>query len=195
MIDINLVPSALRKKSKGDLFGGIAINLPQDIVLGAGGGLVILLIVSHLLFGGVMVINFARLMIAKAQWQGLLPDKNNLDIIANEIKDLRKKMGTINDITAKRSIGWSRNLNVMSDHLSSGLWFKRIVLDGKTLLIEGGAVSKTKNEITLVGGFVANLKKDQQFMKAFSGVEVNTIQRVKRNTTEILEFTVMAKLQ
>ncbi len=195
MIDINLVPVALRKKAKGNLFGGIAINLPQDVVLGAGGGLVLLLIVIHLLLGGLMGINLIRVMAAKAQWQDVLPDKNNLDIIANEIKDLRKKMGTINDIVAKRSIGWSRNLNVISDYMPGGVWLKAVSLDSKALTIEGFAVSKSKNEVTLIGGFVASLKKDQLFVKSFTSVEVNAISRVKRSTTEIAEFNVTAKLQ
>lgn len=195
MIDINLVPSNLRKKSKGQLLGGIAINLPQEIILGISGGLVLLLITAHLLLGALMAINLVRVMAAKGQWQGLLPDKNALDVIANEIKDLRKKMNTINDIAAKRSIGWSRNLNVISDNMPGGVWLKAIALDSKALTIEGYAVSKAKNEITLIGGFVANLKKDQQFVKSFSSVEVNAISRVKRSTTEIAEFTVTAKLQ
>jgi hypothetical protein len=195
MIDINLVPLPLRKRSSHGFLKGLSLNLPQDFLLGVGGGFVLLLLATHLLLGAVMLVNVIRVASVKAQWQGLLPDKNNLDIIATEVKDLRKKMTTISDITAKRSIGWSRNLNVVSDHLSSGIWLKRIALDNKALVMEGFAVSKIKNEVNLVGGFVSNLKKDQQFMRAFTGVEVNAIQRVKRGTTEIAEFTVTAKLQ
>jgi hypothetical protein len=56
-------------------------------------------------------------------------------------------------------------------------------------------VSKNHDEITNVGNFVFALKKDEVFMKDFSSLEVNSIQRGKRNAIEVTDFTVMAKLK
>ena len=39
------------------------------------------------------------------------------------------------------------------------------------------------------------LKKNDDFMKDFSSLEVNSIQRGKRTAVEVTDFTVMAKLK
>ncbi len=195
MIDINLVPITLRKKSGQGILSGLTLNLPQEILLGVGGGFVLLLLAVHLLLGSMMVVNLIRVGVSKAQWQELLPDKNALDAIGNEVKDLKKKMNTINDITTKHSIGWSRNLNVISDNLTTGAWLKRITVDSKALVIEGCVFSKVQNEIVTVGSLVSSLKKDDGFMKAFQSVEVDSIQRNKLKVTEVADFNVSVKLK
>ena len=193
MININLIPIALRKKSGHKGIEAMGINLPHEIIIGVGAGFALLLILLHVALGIVMANQMARHTTAQWEWERLLPDKNNLDAIANEVKDLKKKMNTIRDITAKQSIGWSRNLNVISDSMPKGLWLRRIALDAHSFVIEGSAVSKMQNEISTVGDFVSNLKKDEVFMKAFVGLEVNSIQRTKKNTTDLAEFSITVK--
>jgi len=75
------------------------------------------------------------------------------------------------------------------------LWLRKMVLDKSSLTMEGSAVSKNHDEITNVGNFVSALKKNEAFMKDFSSLEVNSIQRGKRNSIEVADFTVMAKLK
>jgi hypothetical protein len=42
--------------------------------------------------------------------------------------------------------------------------------------------------------FLSALKQNNGFMKDFSSLEVNSIQRGKNNAVEVTDFTVMAKL-
>ena len=125
----------------------------------------------------------------------MLPDKKNIDAIGNEAKDLKNKMATITDMTVKRSLSWSMKLNAISDALPKGVWFKRITLQDTTLVLEGSAVSKQKNEIAVVGNFVNTLKKNESFMKDFASLEVNSIQRGKQHNVDIVDFTIAAKLK
>ena len=47
MLDINLIPPHLRKKDRGKLLG--KLDIPLEIVIGSGGGLLVLLGVVHVL--------------------------------------------------------------------------------------------------------------------------------------------------
>ncbi len=192
MIDINLIPAALRKDGKEN--SSLAINIPKDILLGVGAGLVFLLVMVHLILGGVWLLGFGRLSVCQVEWQKLSTDKKILDAINGESKDLKNKFTLISGMTIQKSVAWSPKFNAISDSLSRGLWLRRMVLDKDGLSMDGSVVSKTQNEITNVGLFVSALKQNDDFMKGFSSLEVNSIQRSKNNTVEVTDFTVMAKL-
>jgi hypothetical protein len=69
-----------------------------------------------------------------------------------------------------------------------------MTLDKFGLSIEGSVVSKTRNEINNVGLFISSLKQDNDFIKDFSSLEVNSIQRSKASSVEVADFTILAKL-
>ena len=194
MIDINLIPAALRKDGKGNA-NALTINIPQEIVIGVGSGLVLLLVTIHLILGAVWLGGMGRLEIYKANWQRLLPDKNELDSINKESGDLKMKTSTISDMTIKKSVLWAPKFNTISDNLPKGLWLRRMTLDKNGLTMEGSVVSKSQNEINNVGMFLSTLKQNNVFMKDFSTLEVNSIQRDKNHAVEVTDFTVMAKMK
>lgn len=194
MIDINLIPAALRKNSKGNA-NALEINIPKEILAGIGVGLILLLVTVHLILGAVWLVGVWRLSGYEAKWQKVLPDKEILDSIHKETGDLRKKFKTISDMTTKKSIAWAPKFNAISDGLSRGLWIRKMTLDKVSLTMEGSVVSKSQNEINNVGMFLAALKQDDVFMKDFSSLEVNSIQRGRNNAVEVTDFTVTAKLK
>jgi len=193
MIDINLIPPALRKDGQGQA-NSLTINIPREVLLAVGSGVILLLLTVHFVLGLVWLISMGQLSVHNAQWQKLLPDKTILDGMNNESQDLRKKIGMISDITVKKSVLWAPKLNIISDTLPRGLWIRRMTLDKSGLSMEGSVVSKTQNEINNVGLFLSSLKQNDDFMKGFSSLEVNSIQKDKNNAVEVTEFTVMAKL-
>ena len=194
MIDINLIPAALRKNGKGNA-DSLAINIPQEILSGVGAGLILLMVTVHLLLGVLWLAGMGRLFSDRANWQKLLLDKTILEAINNESKGLKKKINMIAGMTTKKSVLWSPKFNAISDALPRGLWLRRMTLDKTGLSMEGSVVSKTRNEINDVGLFVSALKQNNGFMKGFSSLEVNSIQRGKINAIEVTDFTVMAKLK
>jgi len=194
MININLIPPALRKKSGAGL-SILSINIPQEILFGVGGGVVFLILTVHLVLGAAWLMAAGHLSLDKLQWQKVASDKNELDDISSKSRELRKKINAIADMAVKKTLVWSPKLNAISEALPRGLWLRKMVLDKSSLTMEGSAVSKNHDEITNVGNFVSVLKKDEAFMKDFSSLEVNSIQRGKRNSMEVADFTVMAKLK
>lgn len=193
MVEINLIPVALRKKGKGS-GSSLSLNIPYEILLGVGSGVVLLLVTIHLILGVWWMMGNGHLSLSKEQWQKVLPDKTQMDSMNQESGDLNGKIKTLAEMTTKKFLQWSFKFNVISDDLPKGLWIRRMTLDKAALTIEGSVVSKTQNEINNVGLFVSVLKKKSDFMKDFSSVEVNSIQRGRNNAVDVTDFTVMAKL-
>lgn len=191
MIVINLVPENLRKRSAR----GMGLDIPREVLLGVGVAFIALLAAAHVLLLTAQSAQGVRLGLVKAQWERLLPDRNRIDAIGTELRDLRKKVTTITGITSAATSPWSRKMNVLSDALPKGVWLKKINLDGGTLTLEGSAFSKTQSEIVTVGNFVDNLKKEGAFADDFSSIEVRSIQRGKRGPTEVADFVIAAKLK
>jgi len=184
----------LRKSGDGNADSWM-INFPKEILLGVASGLVLLIVMVHLLLGAVWLFAFGQLSFHNVQWQKVLPDKVVLDSINKEFGDVKKKINTIADITVKKSVRWAPKFNAISDALPKGLWIRKMTLDKTGLSMEGSVVSKTQNEIYDVGLFLSALKQNSDFMKDFSSLEVNSIQRGKSNAVEVTDFTVMAKLK
>jgi len=194
MIDINLIPAALRKDGKGDA-NALKINIPQEVLIGVGAGVVFLILMVHLILGAWWLMGSVRMSQCNTQWQKVLPDKTALDSINRESGDLQKKINAIADLTTKKSILWAPKFNAISDSLPRGVWIRRMTLNKEGLTIEGSVVSKTQNEINSVGMFLSALKQSDLFMKDFSSLEENSIQGGQKNSIEVTDFSVMAKLK
>ncbi len=195
MIEINLVPVNLRQKERSGAGIWTSIDLPKEILLGVGSMVIILLVLIHLSLIGMYVAKLTQQLMYKGTWQKMLPDKNNVDSISQELRDLRTKTATINDITSKKAIVWSQKLNILSDIAPKGVWFKKILWDNSLLVLEGSAFSKLHDEITIVGNFVSTLKKDEGFAKDFSSIELNSIGRSKKGMMEVADFKITAKVK
>jgi len=192
MIDINLIPAALRKDGQGKE-NSLTINIPKEILVGSAVGVVLLLVVVHLLIGAVWLMGMGRLAHYNAEWQKVAADKAALDAISSEAAGLKKKIKMLSDMTTAKVVLWAPKFNAISDDISRGLWIKKMTLDKTGLTIEGSVVSKTRNEINNVGKFIAALKLNDDFMKDFSSLEVNSIQRGDNDSVEVTDFTVVAK--
>lgn len=191
MIKINLAPSNIKNNDQQGLLK--SLDLPREILIGLGGLVLTVLIAFHLLFLAGYVIELAKQIVYRVTWQGMLPDKKNIDSISQEMRELRSKIATINEVTAKKSMTWSQKFNLLSDQIPKGVWLTRILWDGKTLVLEGSAYSRFRDEINLVGNFVAALKKEESFMKDFVSVELSSVIRAKRASVEIVDYKVTAK--
>jgi len=194
MIEINLIPPVFRKNGQGHA-NALTINIPQEVLVGLSSGLVFILLTIHLLLGAIWFVGFGHLSLCNGAWQKLADDKTRLDAINNEAKDIKGKITMISGMTTQEAIRWSPKFNAISDAVSRGLWLRRMVLDKTDLSMEGSVVSKSQNEIANVGLFIATLKSNDVFMKDFSSLEVNSIQRGRNNAVEVTDFTVTAKLK
>lgn len=194
MIDINLVPSSLRKKSSVGVFVFFPLDLPANALLGAAAGLS-LLILTHVLLLLVLVFNAATLAVYKSAWHKVLPDKTAIDSLGTQVRDLKKKEKEITDITSGKAGGWSHKLNVVSDSLPQAMWLRKIVIDAAGMSIEGSVISQKQNEVNTVSTFVNNLKADALFVQDFGSVELDSIQKLRRGPTDTADFKLTAKFK
>lgn len=194
MIDINLVPSHLRKKRKGKLFAG-RVSIPLEIIIGCGGGLLLLLGMIHVLLLFVNVRKLAQHNGLQKQWEALRPDKENVDFVVSEIRAVQSRYKAIENIVGKGELNWAQKLNLLSDNLPRGMWFERIALSENVFFLEGSAISRETNEIINVHRLTSDLKKNDEFMRHFVGLEIGSIQRRKIRNIEVADFVITTKLK
>lgn len=195
MIDINLVPDQLRKRRRSDFFSGGVFNIPREVLVGIGGGIIaLLLLIDGLVFVG-KIIKFLEYQHVKSKWQTMLPEKTMMDSVKQNLQEVQKEVKAIKDIMEGQSSSWSQKLNALSDGLPKGVWLRKITLNDKQLFIEGSTVSQGQSEIINVGNFVSNMKKDAQFINDFESIEVDYVQSRKTEGLQISDFTILAKLK
>ena len=193
MININLIPPHLKKKAKSKLLG--KVNIPLEVIIGCGGGLLVLLGVVHVLLLFVNIGKLAQHKTLQKQWETMRPGKENVDSVVNEMRVFQGKYKAIEDITGKSDLLWARKLNTLSDSLPRGVWLKKIVLDEKMLFIEGSAISKETTEIMSIHRLTSNLKEDDDFLEHFVDLEMGSMQRRKIKNVEIADFVITMKVK
>ncbi|MCD4781482.1 MAG: PilN domain-containing protein [Candidatus Omnitrophica bacterium] len=194
MIEINLVPSNLRKDRKKSLLSS-GLNIPLEIIIGLGGGFFILLIIAHI---GLLFVNMTKINQHKklqAQWNEMAPKKTNID---NVIKEMRRLKGTeevLREMTMGNRVLWSEKLNLISDSVPTGVWLRKIALTKKVLFVEGSAISKQNKEMINVHTFTSELQKDAGFLRGFVDIDLGSIQRRKIKLIEVADFVMTTKLK
>jgi len=195
MIEINLVPEPLRKKKKrANLVGG-GVALPKEIIIGVIGGVLAILLVTHIVLQFMITVKFVQHKGYNNELNSVAAQKAVVDKVISGLKDLRERVKAVDTLVSPDRTLWSQKLNEISDELSRGVWLSRITLDGDTLLIQGTAVSKNKSEMIDVHNFTANLKKSEAFMKNVDNVELGLIKSRRINETSVADFTIITELK
>ncbi len=193
MIEINLVPVELRKKRKNkSLLRGL--NIPRELMIGAGGGVVLFLLGLHLVL---LLVNITRLVHYKKlqkQWAQMSPLKEKVDSVATEMRGLQDQLATLDEVTGKSNILWSRKLNILSDTLPRGVWFKKMGFNGDIFSVEGSAISRQGEEMISVHNFTSALKKNKDFLDNFADLKLGSIQTRKLDKIEIADFLITTNL-
>ncbi|HBG61051.1 MAG: hypothetical protein A2Y03_11315 [Omnitrophica WOR_2 bacterium GWF2_38_59] len=193
IIDINLVPMRLRKKKKKDFFVG-GFKLPLEVVIGLGGGLIILLFVVHVVLLAINVSKLAKHNTLKASWEGIVPDKEKVDVIISELRMLQNKQSAIKKLTEEEKVIWSQKLNILSDNLPKGVWLRRIAFNEDAFFVEGSAISRQNKEMIGVHKFTANLKQDAEFLTDLTDLELGSIQMRKINKVDVADFLITSRV-
>ena len=194
MININLTPPHLRKKKeKGKLLG--KVNIPLEIIIGSGGGLLVLLGVIHVFLLFINIGKLAQHKSLQSQWETISPGKENVDSVVNEMREFQGKYKAIEEISGQSSLSWSQKLNILSNSLPRGIWLRKISLNDEMFFIEGSAISKETTEIISIHRLTSNLKANNDFAQHFTDLELGSIQRRKIKTVEIADFVITMKVK
>ncbi len=194
MIEINLTPLSLRKKKKSPfLFKGL--NIPLEVVIGLGGGLIVLLILIHTVLLCINIQQIAQHKGLQKKWNSLLPSKENVDGVLNELRALQGKQKAAEGVLFEDKIRWSETLSALSESLPPGVWLKRISLEEGLFAIEGSAVATEVEGMINVHKFTSRLKKEKKFLDHFVDLELGSIQRHKIKHMDIADFVITMKLK
>lgn len=194
MIEINLIPYSLRKNKKGKL-SLKEFNIPLEIVIGLGGGLIALLILVHVFLLVINIRNVAQHKEFKKKMEAVSPEKQRVEKVINELRTLQSTQKAVGDILPERKISWSQKLNILSDSIPRGVWLKRVNLEGDVLLIEGSAISTDNEAMINVHQFTSTLKSQREFLEHFNDLELGSIQRRKIRQMDIADFMITVRIK
>jgi Tfp pilus assembly protein PilN len=195
MIEINLLPPQLRKKRKASNLVSQSINLPRETVIALVGGFLFLLLFVHAVLQFVIGIKFVQIKRHERQLASIAPEKANTDRVIQELRILQSKVKSIESIAGQRKVIWAKKLNAISDAAPRGVWLTRLTFQDGILIIQGSAVSKSKNEMTNVHAFTSNLNNNKEFTENLSNIELGLIKSRKVSATQVADFTITADVE
>lgn len=190
MIEINLLSEELKADLKK--------QAPSPVLKQATGiaflilGILVLL---HLGLMGILAVNSVQLNALNARWQTLQPKLKLVQEFKSEGTVASQSANSIQQLVSKRP-NWSKKLNRLSLNLPSGVWFNEISATlKKEFILRGSVVSLKKEEMFLINQFIDNLKKDADFIKDFSKLEMSSAQSEEIGGYEVNDFVVSGTLK
>ena len=195
MLDINLIPLASRKKVKKSILPE-GFQIPVEVIIGLGAGVFGLILLLNVVLFCLRYQKVADYRKLKKEWQHILPDKESVDAILGDMRQLQAEFKSIESIAPRNQILWSQKLNIISDQLPHGVWFKRVVFNkDNVFMIEGSTIIKDNAELINVHRFASNLKKDPHFLEGLVNLELGSIQRRGIGHVDIADFLLTAKIK
>ncbi len=194
MLDINLIPVAFQKKTNKSLFPA-GFHIPIEVVIGLGGFVFGAIFLVNLVLFFTRINKAARYGELKKEWQTILPEKEDVDAIINDMRQLETELKTIQSVAAENHILWSEKLNIISDQLPHGVWLKEINLKDDVFMLEGSTMVKENAELINVHRFTSNLKKDPHFLDHLTSFELGSIQRRAVGHVDIVDFLLTTKIK
>lgn len=192
MIEINLLPPQLRKKRKASNLVSRSINLPRETIIALAGGFLFLLLFVHAVMQFIVAIKFVQIKRYEKHLERIAPDKTTADRVIQDLRVLQSKVKSIEGIAGQRKVIWAQKLNAISNAAPRGVWLTRLTFQDGVLILQGSAVSKSKNEMSNVHAFTSNFKGDKNFTNNLSNIELGLIKTRKVNATQIADFTITA---
>ncbi|MCP4649419.1 MAG: hypothetical protein GY853_04970 [PVC group bacterium] len=202
MIEINLLPPALREAKKAN-----KNNLPINLVLLSINGvlLAVLLIVTAL-----NLYHSITLRALTTQLKGLGSKQQEITTLRNTIENYRSS----NEFFAQRFTPpflWAQILNNLSNSLVPGVWLRHVSMrthitktivnyvetevETKFLVVDATVVSIKHDEMGLISSYVRELKANEDFFDHFSKLELESVLRRQIALVEVMDFSLMCYLK
>ncbi|MDD5431371.1 MAG: PilN domain-containing protein [Candidatus Omnitrophica bacterium] len=198
MIEINLLPEELRAKAKAkpkkEGANLAAMGLKAKKALNLIPIVVVILVFVHVILFILDLNSKAQMGVLDVKWKMLESKRKALDEFNKETSAQAKDALETQDLVSKRIL-WAQKLNRLSLDLPSGIWFTNVTINAKELSLNGSVVSLQKEEVNLINKFIDTLKKDPVFIKDFSNIALNQVQKKSIGTFEIADFILVCALK
>ena len=214
MLEINLLPEELRRKKSQFVMPQINVSsLPIFI------GAVALLISFHVILLVILNINKGVYTKMSKEWEQSEPLKKSIELVKRANIVTTGNVGAIEDLMAKK-VSWFKKLNELSDLITPGVWYTRLSIDEKTIILEEkaqpgrkklrgkgtgiqagrkqiyylvieGEVSATYGEeLAIIGKYIDGLKRDKAFFKDFSNIELDSTKLHTILDNDVMHFSI-----
>ncbi len=195
MIELNLIPTHLRKKKRKTLsLGGRDVRIPREAVIGLIGGLLVLLLAVHVVLQLVIMYKYFNHQKMEQGWEQMSSSQTNVNRVLNELRRLQGNLKAIDNMRGTDRISWSKKLNLISEHLPRGVWLDWVSMDGRTLVLRGSSVSKSNTQIISIHNFTENLSNSKDFMLGLRNIETGLIKSRDIQTTPVADFSISAQI-
>lgn len=193
MLEINLLPEELRKKSvqkegaRAVDVTKIPIRLIAVIAIAAFIGI-------QLLAAGVLVFKKGTLNRLDKSLAKLEPEYKVAQSLKLKMRLLSNNLSAINELTSK-SILWSKKMLDLSSTMTEGVWLSELSLQDKkgrqAMVLHGSAVSyPEREEAALIGNFINSLKSNLYFFEDFEDLQLESSQMRKTADMEVMDFVI-----
>jgi len=190
MIEINLLSEELKADLKKQAPSPVLKQATAIAFLILG-----VLVFLHLGLMGILAAKSVQLNALNAQWRTLQPKLKLVQEFKSEGTVSPQSANSIQQLVRKR-LTWSKKLNRLSLNLPPGVWFNEISFNlKKEFTLRGSVVSLKKEEMFLINQFIDNLKKDADFFKDFSKLEMSSAQSEEIGGYEVNDFVVSGTIK
>ncbi len=180
MIQINLLPSELQKKTK-------TMTMRPEAVIYAFPAVFLLLIIVHIYLVLMGMSLSHKYSVLNNKWKSFESQRKQLEKEKKRYNLFFQDTLVLQGFT-KGSLNWSEKLNLLSLKLPAGIWFNEINLAGKNFVLNGSVISLEKQEVSLINKFLSNLKSDSDFSVGFVKLELGPVKRDNIGGCDIINF-------
>ena len=187
MISINLLPKELDTRSQdiSEAWQNMFLYIPAAIA-----GLIILI---HLFLGGLLICKSLRYKSLNKKWAQLAQDRQSVDLWKRQHSISNQQAMQMSQMLKQR-VTIADKCDALIEALPNGIWFNRLTLRQRQLLIEGSVVSLKKDKMRLLNLFLSRLKEDQPFFKDFIRLELGRVSMRTLSGFEIMDFVLEGDL-
>lgn len=190
MIKINLLPEELKisQKKKRNIEFKMPVITPRVWrIIGISAGMLAGL---HIVFFISIMISTASYKELDKKWQSIQPDRIDAEKLIAQADGIEKKIAPIKKLTQDRIL-WARELNRISDLMTTGIWMNRLsIQSAKTLTIDGCAAALYGDETALIAAFMKALKDDREFSVYFDEIKMGPMQEAELEKNPIMRFKI-----
>ena len=188
MIEINLLPRELRRDQK------TAFNLPRGLLKKIAALCISVIILPNILIPALVLAKSLRLKQVGRALDNIAPQRKQIDRIREESAKHKALEKLFSNMYSSR-ISIAPELNALSDHLPQGVWLDEFFFSERERVweIKGKCFSASSSEMTQIGQFLNALKSNKDSARAFSSLELGSVQRKKLGSTEIAEWNINSK--
>ena len=180
MITINLLPKNLQRTER-------------KITFAYKGYLVwafVSLVSVHALLFSVALGTKVETLFLRGRLAKMAPASRDSSSRKAEIKELENKVSVLQKVLGRR-VSMTDLFSALVAAVPRGLWLEHFNFSDDGLVVQGTVVSKSGDEMTLIGKFLQDLKSSSAFATVFSRIELNSVQRRTIKMYDVVDFVLV----